>query len=160
CWGLQVSTNSKDEAQKEYDRVAAAHPSPAAEDRSWAREHFGPGFSDLDGLAETLAKALPILPLSSLLAWGGCASAAALVLRVGRSFRVYELRVRDRRGRLASRWRCLLRSFVTWVPLAVLYSVAVFAAFQYGTVLGFVLLVAAVAVHVVAVVAALVNPAR
>lgn len=158
--GLQLGVNSAEGSDAHYQRATEKHPSPSRDEIEWAKAHFGPGFPDTESSLEPLNRALPVLPLTILVFWGFFASAAAFTLRGGLSFRVFDLRLRDRRGRLASRWRCLLRSAIVWMPLALAYLAALYFGTTTAGYAGLALLALTVVLHATAVVFALVNPAR
>ena len=86
---------------------------------------------ELLGTLETLELGvlMPLLdwiPLATILLVIAAFSAAcmgwALVARAGLSYRLMGLELVNRRGQLASRWRCAWRALLVWTPVAVLLA--------------------------------------
>jgi hypothetical protein len=122
--GMGLSMTRTEGANRNYDRAVERHPRTSDEEIEWARAHLGKQSRVVDGRGQAVRDFVTKAPRFLLVLWGLWSSGTALLLRGGISFRLFELRLRNRRGKPASRWICFLRSLVTWVPLAALYICA------------------------------------
>lgn len=117
---IRLSLDGKDEAL--VNRILANHPSPTDEEVERARSKLaneGPRETDHAVLqAVNRPSALAVTFAAGMCAlWGCCALPLAFVLRGGLTLSMFGLRVRDRRGRRASRLTCLARTAIAWLAV-------------------------------------------
>jgi hypothetical protein len=94
---------------------------------------------------------LTFMPLAVVLLWGMCGTISAFLFDGGMTLMLCGIRVRSRRGLLASRWRCAWRCLISWVPFAIAYGVGAYLTSEVNpvtgwTVTGFTALVHAIAI--------------
>jgi hypothetical protein len=129
----------------------------------------GPGFgphatvSVSAGNEETLEQVrwliIPRFTVVALCAWGLLSTLFALIFRGGLSLNLFGIGVRDARGVMASRWRCVWRSALVWIPLAVLYGAAALLPRSHPA-LSLTILFVTAAIHALAVAYAISRPTR
>ena len=104
---------------------------------------------------------IPFFVAAAVGVWGIVATIVTLVFRGGLSLKVFGLAVRDKRGRMASRMRCVWRTTIAWVPLCFLYGLA--AAIGINTkmlALPVTIVIATAVVHAAAIAYSLWRPSR
>ncbi|MBL8856952.1 MAG: protein kinase [Planctomycetes bacterium] len=112
-------------------RARANYPAPSAADIARADELVARERSE-GGIPEDynpLARPYEIgatMAMGAAPTWGFFALLSILITRGGISNAIFGIRIRDRRGRRASRWRSCVRCFLAWLPIA-LASGGVFA---------------------------------
>jgi hypothetical protein len=112
-----------------------------------------------DTLEEVRWLVIPLFAVISLCVWGLLSTLFALIFRGGLSLKLLGMGVRDARGEMASRWRCVWRSLLVWVPLAVPYWAAASLARNHSAVSLTIFFVTA-SVHALAVGYAISRPTR
>jgi hypothetical protein len=167
--------------QAVIDAAITNHPIVTAEELAWAREELleepgptGKWFRDERDRSGSAKHALSsqsgglafrrefpaIATLVSVGLWGAFTIPLAFACRGGLTFLLFGIRVRNRRGRHASRLMCMLRCILAWLPLAVV-AVALLELTQRGHMTGAaVLAIVTGIVWVAAIVDAILNPAQ
>lgn len=154
---IQIDLTNEERAV--VDHAFELHPEPTDEELGRARSARGPLAGTATAPWRDFSRTMLAVPQIATLVWGFVAMAGAFLLRGGVTFALLDLRLRDRRGRRANRGWCILRSFLAWLAIALVYvlpNVVTYAAL--GGVITVLLL--AFAVHASLVAASLADPAR
>jgi uncharacterized RDD family membrane protein YckC len=173
------STASK--SMQVIDAALANHPKVSEEELAWARasllaepgptgawmrgerDRTGPDKHEMNTESGGLAFRREFPAIATLVCvglWGAFAIPLAFACRGGLTFLLFGIRVRNRRGRPASRVVCTLRCFLAWAPIAVV-AVALLELTQRGHMTGAtVLAITCGVVWLAALVDAILNPAQ
>ncbi len=160
----QVERRVKLSVGKEEQAVIAhaleLHPDPSEEELERARLERGPLEAPRQDAELDTRKSLRAIPQFSALLWAAIALASSLLFRGGATFALFDLRLRDRRGRRASRMWCGLRALLTGATVVLLYlGYELFG--EATTIAGtFAWIGLAAAVHAALIVASLARPER
>ncbi len=145
------------EPHREIVRDAVArYPEPTGSDVAWAqgvsdRTQSGDDSRASNEVPRIARSLLTFMPLTVVLLWGFCGTVSAFLFDGGMTLMLCGIRVRSRRGMLASRWRCAWRCLISWVPFAIAYGVGAYFTNEGNpvtgwTVTGFTALVHAIAI--------------
>jgi hypothetical protein len=146
----------------------AASPHPSVDDIAWARsalvvedeQRSDPSARAIDRAIENPMTMAVLLACVASVGWAMLAVGFAFAFRGGLSLTVFGVRVRNRRGSLASRLRCAWRAAAAAVPLLVLYGLPFVLVFYDHTMLGYVALVFGVLAHAAWIAHAITRPSR
>jgi len=158
---VEQSKGAEKDALVESRRL---YPEPSVAEIDWAKaalaaessQHESPFDDSIRHPAALAAKLTRIMGV----AWCGCAVILAFAFRGGVSLRVFGVRVRDRRGRRASRLRCALRALVAGVPIAAAYSAPSFLMHAHMPTAAYAAWAVAVLVHAAWVAHAISRPSK
>ncbi len=176
------STDTTDTTEQQVlDAALANHPRVSAEELAWAwealraedgptgkwmrgeRTRVGPDKYETNTSSGGLAFKREFPTIATLVCvglWGAFAIPLAFACRGGLTFLLFGIRVRNRRGRPASRLLCTLRCFLAWLPLAII-AVVLLELSQRGHMTGAaVLAIVTGVVWMAALVDAILNPAQ
>jgi uncharacterized RDD family membrane protein YckC len=156
---------------REREIMVATHeamPHPTAEERAWAKSVLADESArDPNPVGRVLRQA-PGEPMTMAalvaccagIGWTVIALVFAFAFHGGLSLTLFGVRVRNRRGALASRFRCVWRTAAAAVPLVVLYALPCVLIFAGHAMIAYVALAIGVGAHAAWIAHAILRPSR
>ncbi len=163
-FGQAALLRDPSEPHREIVRDAVArYPKATGTDVVWAqavsdRSQSADESKARNELPVIARRMLTFMPLVVVLLWGICGTISAFLFDGGMTLMLCGIRVRSRRGMLASRWRCAWRCLVSWVPFAIAYGVGAYLTNEGNPVTGWTVTGFTALVHAIAIAFALWRP--
>ncbi|MBI5362224.1 MAG: protein kinase [Planctomycetes bacterium] len=148
------------EARAQVDHAVELYPSASDQEVEWARGARGPIEIVADASGDGPRGLAVVTPLIATGIGWAFTALGALRFGGGFSFALAELRLRDRRGRRASRWTFMARSTLAATVLAAVYAPAWILHESVGPAAAWIALLLGVAAHAALIAHAFVDPSR
>lgn len=152
-FGTATAKRSLTPASQEIVREASAlYPDPIDSEVAWASGVTANALSasDREELATfpRLGRRMLMYTLPAIVAmWGVCGMLSAFLFDGGMTLMLCGIRVRSRRGLLASRLRCAWRCAIAWLPFALAYGVGTYLTSQGNSAAGWTVTCVTAIVH-------------
>src|SRR6185503_17305510 len=132
--------------------AVARYPQPSSEDIAWARALCDQRVptkevKEFDKAVQLVRRGLVFVAPAAVLLWGMFGTISAFLFDGGMTLMLCGIRVRSRRGHLASRWRCAWRCIVAWLPFFIGYTAGAYLLSRGETSVGWTLTALTALVH-------------